>query len=140
MSQKLFVGGLSWDTTQEGLHAAFQEFGELEEAVVVTDRETGRSRGFGFVRYTTEDAAAAALNALNGKELDGRRLRVDFAREQSGRGPGGGGGGGGRPFNDRPPRRFDDDRPPRRFEDDRPRRFDDSPSKGDPRERGTKRW
>jgi RNA recognition motif-containing protein len=99
MAKKLFVGSLSWGTNDEGLRAAFSPHGEISEAVVVTDRDTGRSRGFGFVTF--EDAAAAdrAVAALNGTELDGRTIRVDVAqaKERSNRGGGGRGGyrGGG---------------------------------------------
>ena len=95
MSKKLFVGGLAWATTTEGLRAAFEPYGEIEDAIVITDRDTGRSRGFGFVTFTTEDEATAGLEALDGQELDGRRLRVDRAQERA-RSGGGGGGGGGR--------------------------------------------
>lgn len=103
MSKKLYVGGLAWATTDEGLGAAFAPFGKLVSAKVVKDRETGRSRGFGFVEYETEDEAKKALDAMNNKELDGRTIRIDLAREGGpGAGPGGprrfgppGGGGGG---------------------------------------------
>ncbi len=97
MPRKLFVGGLSWGTDDQALRAAFESYGTIEEAVVITDRETGQSRGFGFVTYADEDAAVAAQQAMDGGEIDGRRVRIDFAREQSGgrrSGPGGGGGGG----------------------------------------------
>ena len=93
MGAKLFVGGLSWDTDDSALRAAFAPFGEIVEAKVVTDRETGRSRGFGFVSYTNEASAADARNKMNGQMLDGRNLKVDVAAEKSG-GRGGGGGGG----------------------------------------------
>jgi cold-inducible RNA-binding protein len=92
MGSKLFVGGLAWTTDSEALRAAFQAHGEVVEAKVITDRETGRSRGFGFVTYATEAEAKKAL-AMNGAELDGRTLRVDLANESS-RGGGGGRGGG----------------------------------------------
>jgi len=97
MSKKLFVGSLSWDTNDDGLHAAFSPFGEIAEAIVISDRHTGRSRGFGFVTFNDDEAADKAIEALNGTELDGRTIRVDVAqaRERSG-GDGGGGGGGGR--------------------------------------------
>ncbi|MEM6789810.1 MAG: RNA-binding protein, partial [Myxococcota bacterium] len=93
MSNKLFVGGLSWDTDDSGLLAAFQPYGDVREAKVITDRETGRSRGFGFVTYSNRDEASTAMEAMNGAELDGRTLRVDEAQDR-GRGGGGGGGGG----------------------------------------------
>jgi RNA recognition motif-containing protein len=94
MSKKLFVGSLSWNTDDRGLHEAFAPFGEIVEAVVITDRDTGRSRGFGFVTFEDEEGADKAIAALNNTELDGRTIRVDVAQERS-RGPRGGGGGGG---------------------------------------------
>jgi len=96
MSVKLFIGGLSWSTNDESLRAKFEEFGALEDAVVVKDRETGRSRGFGFVTYSTSEAADEALNAMNDKEFEGRTIRVDRASERSGESrPRGGGSVGG---------------------------------------------
>jgi len=89
---KLFIGGLAWHTDENALRQKFEEFGAVEEAVVVKDRDTGRSRGFGFVRYGQEADAEAAINAMNNVEFDGRTIRVDKASE---RGSGGGGGGGG---------------------------------------------
>ena len=91
---KIFVGGLAWATDDQGLRAAFEGFGEIVEAKVVNDRETGRSRGFGFVTFTSSDAVAKALS-LNGTDLDGRTIRVDKAASRSGSGGGGGGGRGG---------------------------------------------
>ena len=82
MSSKLFVGSLSWGTTNDSLRAAFEEHGEVTDAVVVTDRETGRSRGFGFVTFASPNDARKALEAMNGAELDGRRLNVDVAQER----------------------------------------------------------
>ena len=76
---KLFVGGLSWDTEDEALKAAFSKFGALREATVVADRDTGRSRGFGFVTYENPADAAQAARQMNGAELDGRTLRVNPA-------------------------------------------------------------
>jgi RNA recognition motif-containing protein len=93
MSKKLFVGSLSWNTNDDGLYEAFAPFGEVVEAKVITDRNTGRSRGFGFVTYNADEDADKAVSALNGTELDGRTIRVDVAQERS---RGGGGGGGGR--------------------------------------------
>jgi RNA recognition motif-containing protein len=93
MSKKLFVGGLSWGTTEEGLQQAFAQFGELVEVKVVVDRDTGRSRGFGFVTFANPDDADRALEEMNGTSLDGRNIRVDHA-EDRGRGGGGGGRGG----------------------------------------------
>lgn len=92
---KLFVGGLSWDTDDESLHQAFSEFGEVVEARVVTDRSTGRSRGFGFVTYTSAESATRARAEMNGRPLDGRAIRVDDASNRASDGPRGGGGGGG---------------------------------------------
>lgn len=89
---KLFIGGLAWHTDEDALRLKFEEFGTVEEAVVVKDRETGRSRGFGFIRYGQEQEADAAISAMNNTEFDGRTIRVDKASE---RGAGGGGGGGG---------------------------------------------
>ena len=93
MSKKLFVGSLSWDTNDEGLRNAFSAHGEISEAVVITDRDTGRSRGFGFVTFDDDEAADKAVAALNGTELDGRTIRVDVAQAKQ---RSGGGGGGGR--------------------------------------------
>jgi RNA recognition motif-containing protein len=100
MAKKLFVGSLSWDTNSEGLHAAFSPYGEITEATVVSDRDSGRSRGFGFVTFADDAAADKAVAALNGSTLDGRTIRVDVAqaKERTGGGGGGrrsGGGGGG---------------------------------------------
>jgi len=94
---KIYVGNLSFQTTEDALSALFQEHGEIEEVAVVTDRDTGRSRGFGFVTMPDSDAANAAIEAINGTELDGRTLNVNEARPRpSGGGGRGGGGGGGR--------------------------------------------
>ncbi len=95
MSKKLFVGSLSWNTDDAGLLAAFERFGEVLDAKVITDRETGRSRGFGFVTFAEEGAADEAMNQMNGSELDGRTINVNEAQERSPRGGGGGGYGGG---------------------------------------------
>jgi len=96
MSRKLFVGGLSWNTTDDGLKEAFSRFGAVVEAKVVTDRETGRSRGFGFVTYQAEADGATAQQAMDGASLDGRSIRVNAAEDKPRTGGGGGGGGGGR--------------------------------------------
>ena len=105
MGNKLFVGGISWNTDDSSLAAAFEAYGTVEEAKVITDRETGRSRGFGFVTMSSEDEASAAISGLDGQELDGRTVRVNVAQERQRRdggggggrrGGGGGGGGGGR--------------------------------------------
>ncbi|KAI8953786.1 hypothetical protein F4801DRAFT_576108 [Xylaria longipes] len=78
---KLFIGGLAWHTEEATLRQKFEEFGPIEEAVVVKDRDTGRSRGFGFVRYTTEADADRAIANMNGVEFDGRAIRVDKASD-----------------------------------------------------------
>ena len=93
MSKKLFVGSLSWDTNDDGLREAFSQFGEITEAKVINDRDSGRSRGFGFVTFADDEAADKAIAAMNGFELDGRTIRVDVAQDR--RAGGGGGGGGG---------------------------------------------
>lgn len=94
MSKRLFVGGLAWATDETGLRDAFEQFGEVTDCKVVTDRDTGRSRGFGFVTFTDDAAADKAIEEMNGAELDGRAIKVDEAREREG-GRGGRGGGGG---------------------------------------------
>ncbi|CAI7659408.1 unnamed protein product [Penicillium discolor] len=92
---KLFIGGLSWNTDDNSLRQRFEEFGVVEDATVVKDRDTGRSRGFGFVRFSTDDEATAAMNAMNNQEFDGRQIRVDKATERAAGGGGRGGFGGG---------------------------------------------
>jgi RNA recognition motif-containing protein len=92
MSKKLFVGSLSWDTNDEALRNAFSPHGEISEAVVISDRDSGRSRGFGFVTFEEDEAADKAVAALNGTDLDGRNIRVDVAQAKE-RNRGGGGGG-----------------------------------------------
>ncbi len=82
MSKKLFVGGLAWATTDESLREAFESFGEVTEAKVITDRETGRSRGFGFVTFTDDGAAREAMDGMDGASLDGRSIRVNEAQER----------------------------------------------------------
>jgi RNA recognition motif-containing protein len=91
MSKKLFVGSLSWGVNDDSLREAFAVHGQISEAVVISDRDTGRSRGFGFVTFDDDDAADKAVAALNGTELDGRTLRVDVAQAKE-RTHGGGGG------------------------------------------------
>jgi RNA recognition motif-containing protein len=106
---KLFVGGLAWATTAETLQAAFQAFGPVTEATVVSDRETGRSRGFGFVAFENAEDGKKAMEAMEGAVLDGRNIRVSEAvqREGGARREGGFGGGsrggfgGGAPRGDR---------------------------------------
>ncbi len=97
MGNRLFVGGLAWGTDDEGLRAAFEQFGEVTDAKVITDRDSGRSRGFGFVTYAEESSAQEAIENMDGSELEGRNIKVNEARERAPRGGGGGGfGGGGR--------------------------------------------
>jgi cold-inducible RNA-binding protein len=101
MGTKVFVGNMSFDTTREQLQELFAQAGEITEVVVPTDRMSGRPRGFAFVSFATDEAAAAAIQKLDGQELDGRNLRVNEASaERPARSFGGGGGGGGfsRPF------------------------------------------
>ena len=98
MGSKLYVGNLSFDTTDQELEAAFAAHGEVVSATVVRDRDTDRSRGFGFVEFAQEADAATAKTAMDGADLGGRALKVDEARapkERSGGGGYGGGGGGG---------------------------------------------
>ncbi|TVU07701.1 hypothetical protein EJB05_41067 [Eragrostis curvula] len=100
MSTKLFVGGLSWGTDDQSLKEAFTSFGEVTEARVITDRESGRSRGFGFVSFNNTEDAKSAMEGMDGQELQGRSVRVNFANERptgprSGGGYSGGGGYGG---------------------------------------------
>src|SRR5205823_4102888 len=107
MSVRLFVGGLAFTTSTDGLREAFARFGPVQSAAVMTDRETGRSRGFGFVEMASEEEAERAISGLNGSSLDGRMIRVDRATPRGAGGPprprpaGGGGrfdrpaGGGG---------------------------------------------
>jgi len=79
---KLFVGNLNWETKDEGLREVFEPFGEIVEAKVISDRNTGRSRGFGFVTFEEENDAQKAMEELDGKELDGRSLRVNEAQDK----------------------------------------------------------
>ena len=101
MAQKLFVGSLSFSTTSEGLREFFAQAGNVTSATVITDQFSGRSRGFGFVEMSTPEEAQAAVQRLNGKDLDGRQIKVEMAKPAGSgggggprRGPGGGGGGG----------------------------------------------
>lgn len=95
MTTKLFVGNLSFRTSSEDLRAAFAQVGTVESASVIEDRETGRSRGFGFVEMASSDEAQAAINEFHGKEIDGRNLTVNEAKPRTDRAGGGGGFGGG---------------------------------------------
>ncbi|MFA6340787.1 MAG: RNA-binding protein [Candidatus Paceibacterota bacterium] len=78
--KKLYVGGVSYGTTEDGLRSAFSKAGEVVSVAIIMDKMTGRSKGFGFVEMATEDAAQAAIEMWNGKELDGRKLTVNEAR------------------------------------------------------------
>lgn len=89
MAKKLYVGGLSFDTTEESLSAAFAQAGTVVSAIVIKDKFSGKSKGFGFVEMSTDEEAAAAMTMWDGKELDGRTVKVNEAR----------------PMEDRPPRR-----------------------------------
>ena len=91
----IFVGNLSFQTSQDELFAAFSNFGAVERVNIVTDRDTGQSRGFAFVEMTDRTAAEAAISALNGSELNGRAMNVNEARPKPQGGSGGGGGGFG---------------------------------------------
>ena len=86
MANKLYVGNLSYRTEQESLRSLFSQFGEVVSATVLTDRDTGRSRGFGFVEMADQSGANAAIQGLNGTEFEGRMLKVNEARERSERG------------------------------------------------------
>ena len=93
MSNKLFVGGLAWATDEHSLRSVFERFGTVSEVAVVLDRETGRSRGFGFVTFDESSAAIQASREMNDQELDGRRLTVNIAQDRPHRNGGGGGFG-----------------------------------------------
>ncbi|KNA21421.1 hypothetical protein SOVF_043360 isoform B [Spinacia oleracea] len=99
---RCFVGGLAWATDDEALNRAFSQFGQVTDSKVINDRETGRSRGFGFVTFSSKDELDAAIQAMNGSDLDGRQITVNEAQSRSGGGGGGGGyrgGGGGGGYN-----------------------------------------
>ena len=93
MNTRLYVGNLSFNTNAEGVRTAFQEFGTVSDVHLVSDRETGRSRGFAFVTMGTPEEAAKAIEGMDGRTLDGRPLRVNEAEQRQQRGAGGGGGG-----------------------------------------------
>ena len=96
MGKKLYVGNLSYDVDSSTLQQCFAEFGEIVSAEVISDRDSGRSKGFGFVEMATDDQAAAAIAAMNGKEVGGRSLTVNEAKPREPRSGGFGGGGGSR--------------------------------------------
>ena len=96
MSNRLYVGNLSFHAQNDAVRDAFSKHGTVTDVHILTDRETGQSRGFGFVTMSTAAEAEAAIAAMNGSMLDGRPLKVNEAQERQQRGGGGGGGGGGR--------------------------------------------
>ncbi len=95
MNKKLYVGNLSYQTSEDELHNMFAEFGPVVSANIITDRDSGRSKGFGFVEMETEDGAKAAIEGLNEKEVNSRNIVVNEARPPKERSFGGGGGRGG---------------------------------------------
>lgn len=100
----IYVGNLSYSTTEDSLRQAFEAFGQVSSASVIKDKYSGESRGFGFVEMASKEEAEKAIAEMNGKELDGRTITVNEARPRTDRGPGGGGrsgGGGGGPRRDR---------------------------------------
>ena len=96
MSTKLYVGNLSFNTTTQDLEEMFGAHGTVESTNIIEDRETGRSRGFGFIEMSTKEEGANAISTLNGKEIDGRALTVNEAKPRENNGGGGNRGGGGR--------------------------------------------
>ncbi|MBI2265521.1 MAG: RNA-binding protein [Armatimonadetes bacterium] len=95
MATKLYVGNLSYSVGEEELKELFAPFGEMESVTVIMDRDSGRSKGFGFVEMAVHEQAIAAIRALDGKEMDGRQIKVNEARPREARPAGRGGGGGG---------------------------------------------
>ncbi len=95
MGKKLYVGNLAFSTTEEELRELFETHGPIESVSVITDRETGRARGFAFVEFEEASGAEAAMQALDGRDVGGRTIRVNEAHERRGGRPGGGGGRGG---------------------------------------------
>ena len=95
MAMKLYVGNLSYDTTEDGIRAKFGEHGSVESANLIIDRATGRSKGFAFVEMTNDDEAKAAIQALDGADFDGRNIKVSVSKPQERRSGGGRGFGGG---------------------------------------------
>jgi len=87
----IYVGNLSYSTTEDQLREAFEAFGQVTSAKIIVDRDTGRSRGFGFVEMSNDDEGTAAVNGMNGQDLQGRTLSVNVARRKEGAGGGGGG-------------------------------------------------
>ncbi len=95
MGKKLYVGNLSYRVSSSDLEQIFSQYGSVQSAEVISDRDTGRSKGFGFVEMSSDAEARAAIDALHDQEHEGRRLTVNEARPREPRAPGGGGGGGG---------------------------------------------
>ncbi|MEO5627612.1 MAG: RNA-binding protein [Candidatus Saccharimonadales bacterium] len=95
MSMKLYVGGLAYSVNEKELEELFAAFGKVTSAAVIKDRDSGQSKGFGFVELENDDDAQKAISEMNGKEVSGRSLTVNQARPQEDRRPGGGGGNGG---------------------------------------------
>ena len=93
MSTRIYVGGLSYDSTEKELEDFFAEFGEVVSVAIIMDRDSGRSKGFGFVEMSSAEEAQKAITSLDGKELGGRKLTVNQARPKEDRSSGGGGGG-----------------------------------------------
>ena len=95
MAKKLYVGNLSYNTTEDGLRGLFSQFGNVVSAKIIFDRETGNSKGFGFIEMGSDDEASAAINGTNGHEFEGRQIRVNEAMDKPRSGGGGRGGYGG---------------------------------------------
>lgn len=106
MSVKLYVGNLAFNTTEQDLQEQFSQYGQIRSTSIITDRDTGRSRGFAFIELDSKESALAAIQALNGRELDGRALTVNEAKPREDRGGRGGFGGGGDGFNGGSSRRY----------------------------------
>ncbi len=92
MGKKVFVGGMSWDTDNDSLRKAFSKFGDVSDAKVNTDRDTGRSKGFGFITFEDEECVPQAISGMNGQDLDGRTIKVDEAQDKPRSSDRGGGG------------------------------------------------
>ncbi|HYM78511.1 MAG TPA: RNA-binding protein [Candidatus Dormibacteraeota bacterium] len=99
--KNIFVGNLSFNTNEDELRQIFEGYGQVDRVSILTDRETGRSRGFGFVEMASDEDGEKAITALNGSQVGGRTINVNEARPKAERGSGGGGGGGGRDRGDR---------------------------------------